>query len=150
LASVLHPDREPDARERLRKTALMSEVNAAYEKNDLTALLRLQMQTTQMNPQSSARVADDKLIAMSLLLKEQVTALEDDLEQLENRLSRELCVPVRADSDETALSQSLQRLQADQRHTGDSLAIDLRRIQNEAELKRWLKEQWQLAKATSA
>jgi hypothetical protein len=26
----------------------------------------------------------------------------------------------------------------------------LRRIQNEAELKRWLKEQWQLAKATSA
>jgi hypothetical protein len=150
LASALHPDREPDAKERLRKTALMSEVNAAYEKNDLTTLLRLQMQITQMNPQSSARVADDKLIAMSLLLKEQVTALEDDLEQLENRLSRELCVPVRADSDETALSQSLQRLQADQRHTADSLAIDLRRIQNEAELKRWLKEQWQLAKATSA
>jgi hypothetical protein len=150
LASALHPDREPDAKERLRKTALMSEVNAAYEKNDLTTLLRLQMQITQMNPQSSIHVADDKLIAMSLLLKEQVTALEDDLEQLENRLSRELCVPVRADSDETALSQSLQRLQADQRHTADSLATDLRRIQNEAELKRWLKEQWQLAKATSA
>ncbi len=153
LASALHPDREPDEQERLRKTALMSEVNAAYEKNDLTTLLRLQMQVTQGNAQSTAgtsRMADDKLIAMSLLLKEQVAALKDDLEQLENRLSRELCVPVRAETDEAGLSQSLQRIQADQRHNADSLAADLHRIQNEAELKRWLKEQWQLAKATSA
>ena len=150
LASALHPDREPDDQERLRKTGLMSEVNAAYEKNDLTTLLRLQMQVTQGGPQSTARMADAQLLAMALLLKEQVAALEDDLDQLENRLSRELCVPVRADANEADLSQSLQRLQADQRHSADSLAADLSRIQNEAELKRWLKEQWQLAKATSA
>jgi hypothetical protein len=153
LASALHPDREPDEQERLRKTGLMSEVNAAYEKNDLTTLLRLQMQVTQSNTPNkpgTARMADDKLIAMSLLLKEQVAALEDDLDQLESRLSRELCVPVLASADEVALSQSLQRIQADQRHSADSLAADLRRIQNDAELKRWLKEQWQLAKATSA
>jgi hypothetical protein len=150
LASALHPDREPDEQERLRKTALMSEVNAAYEKNDLTTLLRLQMQVSQVNPQSTARMADDKLIAMSLLLKEQVPALEEDLDQLESRLSRELCVPVRADADESVMAQSLQRLQADQRYITDTLEADLRRIQNDAELKRWLKEQWQLAKATSA
>jgi len=153
LASALHPDRESDEQERLRKTALMSEVNAAYEKNDLTTLLRLQMLVTQLNPKNTsgtARMTDDKLIAMSLLLKEQVAALEDDLDQLESRLSRELCVPVRADVDEAALSESLQRIQADQRHSADSLAADLRRIQNDAELKRWLKEQWQLAKAASA
>lgn len=150
LASALHPDREPDEHERLRKTALMSEVNAAYEKNDLSTLLRLQLQVTQVKPGGAARMADDKLIAMSLLLKEQVAALEDDLDQLESRLSRELCVPVRADADEAALSQSLQRILADQRHRAESLAADFRRIQNDAELKRWLKEQWQLAKATSA
>ena len=149
LASSLHPDREPDEQERLRKTGLMSEVNAAYEKNDLTTLLRLQMQVTQVNPQNkagTARMADEQLMAMSVFLKEQVAALEDDLGQLESRLSQELCVPVRADADEAALSQSLQRIQADQRHNADSLAADLRRIQNDAELKRWLKEQWQLAK----
>jgi hypothetical protein len=153
LASALHPDREPDEQERLRKTGLMSEVNAAYEKNDLTTLLRLQMQVSLVNLQKkagTARMADDKLIAMSLLLKEQVSALEDDLDQLESRLSRELCVPVRADADDVEMTQSLQRIQADQRHSADSLAADLRRIQNDAELKRWLKEQWQLAKATSA
>ena len=59
-------------------------------------------------------------------------------------------MPVGADVDEAAMTQALQRIQADQRHSADSLAADLRRIQNEAELKRWLKEQWQLAKATSA
>jgi hypothetical protein len=150
LASALHPDREPDEQERLRKTSLMSEVNAAYEKNDLTTLLRLQMQVSQGSPQSTARMADDKLIAMSLLLKEQVAALEEDLDQLESRLSRELCVPVRADADEAVMTQSLQRLQADHRDITDTLAADLRRIQNDAELKRWLKEQWQLAKATFA
>lgn len=153
LASALHPDREPDEQERLRKTGLMSEVNAAYEKNDLTTLLRLQMQATRGKPQSaagSARMTDDKLNAMSLLLKEQVAALEEDLDQLECRLSRELCVPVQAKIGEGAMTQSLQRLQADQRHITDTLEADLRRIQNGAELKRWLKEQWQLAKATSA
>ena len=146
LASALHPDREPVESERLRKTGLMSEVNAAYEKNDLTTLLRLQMQVTQVNPQSTARMADDKLQAMSLLLKEQVMALEDDLDQLQSRLSRELCVPVRAEAEEAAMTQSLQRIQADQRQNMESLAGDLRRIQNDAELKRWLKEQWQMAK----
>lgn len=147
LASALHPDREPDEQERLRKTALMSEVNAAYEKNELSTLLRLQMQVTQVNPQNATRMADAQLIAMASLLKEQVAALEDDLDALQSRLSRELCVPVRADVDEAAMTQALQRIQADQRHNADSLAADLRRIQNDAELKRWLKEQWQLAKA---
>lgn len=147
LASALHPDREPDEQERLRKTARMSEVNAAYEKNELSTLLRLQMHVTQVNPQNATRMADAQLIAMASLLKEQVTALEDDLDALQSRLSRELCVPVRADADEAALTQALQRIQADQRHNADSLAADLRRILNDAELKRWLKEQWQLAKA---
>lgn len=147
LASALHPDREPDEQERLRKTALMSEVNAAYEKNELSTLLRLQMQVTKINPQNATRMADAQLIAMASLLKEQVTALEDDLDALQSRLSRELCVPVQVDVDEAAMTQALQRIQADQRHNADSLAADLRRIQNDAELKRWLKEQWQLAKA---
>jgi hypothetical protein len=116
----------------------------------LTTLLRLQMQVTQVKPGSAARMADAQLVAMALLLKEQVAALEDDLDGLQSRLSQELCVPVRADADEASMTQALQRIQADQRHSADSLAADLRRIQSDPELKRWLKEQWQLAKATCA
>ena len=150
LASVLHPDREPDAQVRERKTALMSEVNAAYEKNDLSTLLRLQMQAALAGEAGASRLADDKLAAMSLLLKEQVSALEDDLQQLESRLTRELCVPVSAQLAEPVMTAALQRLQADQRHVADSLSADLKRIQNPAELKRWLKEQSRAFKATSA
>lgn len=146
LASALHPDREPDAQVREHKTALMSEVNAAYEKADLTTLMRLQMQVTQVDAKASSRLADDKLTAMCALLKEQVAALEDDLEQLQIRLSRELCIAVRADADEALMTQALQRMKADQRHEVDTLEADLRRIAHEAELKRWLKEQAQMAK----
>ena len=150
LASALHPDREPDAQERERKTALMSEVNAAYEKNDLSTLLRLQMQAALSDASGVSRLADDKLAAMGVLLKEQVSALEDDLAQMEFRLTRELCVPVSAQLSETVMTQALQTLQANQRHEADSLSSDLHRIQNEAELKRWLKEQSRAFKATSA
>ena len=140
LASALHPDREPDALERSRKTALMSEVNAAYDKNDLVTLLRLQMQAA-LPGAGASRLADDRLAGMCLLLKAQVAALEDDLRQLEARLTRELYVPVHAQLSEAAMTQALQRLQADQKHTADSLAADLQRIQNPFELKRWLKAQ---------
>lgn len=146
LASALHPDREPDAQAREHKTALMSEVNAAYEKADLTTLMRLQMQVTQVDAKASSSLADDKLTAMCALLKEQVAALEDDLEQMQFRLSRELCIAVRADADEALMTQALQRMQADQRHEVDSLEADLRLIAHETELKRWLKEQAQMAK----
>lgn len=150
LASALHPDREPDEALRARKTALMSEVNAAYEKNDLSTLLRLQMQELQALEAGSARLADDKLIAMSLLLKAQVSALQEDLAQLEDRLTQELCVPVSAPVDEAQMGQALQRLQTEQRQLADGLSVDFKRIQNEAELKRWLKEQSRAFKATSA
>lgn len=147
LASALHPDREPDDQLRERKTALMSEANAAYEKNDLGTLLRLQMQTALSGGSAAVRWADDRLAGMCLLLKEQVSALENDLAQLEAELTQALCVPVSAQQSEAAMTQALQRLQAEQRQMADSLAADLQRVQNGNELKRWLKEQSRAFKA---
>jgi short-subunit dehydrogenase len=86
---------------------------------------------------------------MCLLLKEQVSALENELAQLEAELTQALCVPVSAQRSEAAMTQALQRLQAEQRHVADSLAADLQRIQNANELKRWLKEQSRAFKAAS-
>ena len=86
---------------------------------------------------------------MCLLLKEQVSALENDLAQLQAQLTQTLCVPVSAQHSEAAMTQSLQRLQTEQRQVVDSLAADLQRIQNGNELKRWLKEQSRAFKAAS-
>src|SRR5260363_169051 len=43
LASSLHPDKELDLAERMRKTELMQQLNTAYEKKDLLHLLELQL-----------------------------------------------------------------------------------------------------------
>lgn len=141
LASALHPDREMVAGERVRKTALMGEVNAAYGRQDLTTLLRLQLEVAQVDAQHLSRLSADKLRAMSLLLKEQVQALTQDVWQLRMGLTHALGVPVDAQGDEADLAQALQRVQADERHEVDRLAADLARVQRDSELKRWLKEQ---------
>lgn len=141
LASLLHPDREMDPQAQQRKTRLMGEVNAAYDRQDLTTLLHLQLQVAQVDPQHMARMSHDKLAAMSVLLKEQLAALQDDVWQLQSRLSQELGVALDLQSTEDTWTQALQRIQADRRYALERLEADLRRVQHDSELKRWLKEQ---------
>ena len=150
LASALHPDREPDAAERLRKTALMSEVNAAYDRKNLSELLKLQLHIAQIDSASLSRMADDKLNAMCLLLKEQVEALEEDEAQAQFEIHHYLGVNELDHISAESLTRALAIQLRDKEHEIDTLTRDLRRIQNEAELKRWLKEQAQLAKEARA
>jgi len=150
LASALHPDREPDQAERLRKTALMSEVNAAYDRKNLSELLKLQLHIAQIDSASLSRIADDKLNAMCLLLKEQVEALEEDEAQAQFEIRHYLGVNELDHISPESLARALAIQLRDKEHEVDTLERDLRRIQNEAELKRWLKEQAQLAKEARA
>ncbi len=150
LASALHPDREPDEAERLRKTALMSEVNAAYDRKNLSELLKLQLHMAQIDSAALSRMADDKLNAMSLLLKEQVEALEEDEAQAEFEIRHYLGVNELDHISAESLTRALAIQLRDKEHEVHALERDLRRIQNEAELKRWLKEQAQRAKEARA
>ena len=148
LASALHPDRESDVAERERKTALMSEVNAAYEKGELSTLLRLQVQTLSPDKSASA-VADERLAAMGLLLKEQVKALQDDVQALQQRLAQELGLALGAEVDEAAMDQQLQqqRQQAEQQLA--QFESDLRSLDSDADCKSWLKAQGVTMKAAA-
>ena len=83
LASSLHPDREPDAVERARKTSLMAQVNDAYARNDLLALLTVQMDIEQITPAHLAAVSDSRLHHYSRVLKAQKQALEHELADLQ-------------------------------------------------------------------
>ena len=76
LTSALHPDREPDLAERARKTALMSEVNKAYESGNLLKLLQLQLQTLKVDPLVAATLADEKLQLINYTLRQQYRELE--------------------------------------------------------------------------
>jgi hypothetical protein len=141
LASALHPDRETDPAERQRKTALMSEANAAYERRDLSALLRLQLQAAQVDPQALARMTDEKLTGLNGLLQEQVNTLERELREGEDRIGYTLGFPVSATSFETVWITSMQRRQQDMSDSVAQMEIDVVRIEDDAQFLLWVKEQ---------
>ena len=93
LASALHPDREVDASARERKTRLMGEANAAYARKDLVALMQLQQTAALQGADASADWADDKLAAMTLLLKAQVADLERERAGRQDALCHEFQLP---------------------------------------------------------
>ncbi len=78
LASSMHPDREQDADEKLRKTEAMQGLNTAYQNKDLLSLLKLHNQTMQSNPVAET-LAEDTLREYSALLKAQLKSLESDI-----------------------------------------------------------------------
>jgi hypothetical protein len=79
LARALHPDRETDAAERARKTQMMQRVNQAYERNDLLALLGLQIEIEQIDTEHLAQVSDARLGHYNRVLKEQLSQLRTEI-----------------------------------------------------------------------
>lgn len=146
LASALHPDREPDAAERVRKTALMGDANAAYQRRDLLALLKLQLQIEQIDASGIANMAKDRLAALARLLKEQAEALEYDLEILEQRLKGQFELMPYMRLSEAAI---LRAIEEDRQDLSDDIArmeYDMLEVQSDAGLKQWLKLQNALMK----
>jgi hypothetical protein len=148
LASALHPDRESDAQLRARKTAVMSEVNAAYERNDLSTLLRIQLQEEMVDATKAASLSQDRLKAMCDLLAEQVRALEQDNAQLRMAMEHQLGYPAWQRYDEATLLALMQDERAGLEEDIAHMRADLQRVQDDKELKAWLKEQLRESKAS--
>ena len=81
LVSALHPDREPDADARQRKTLLMQRVNQAYDGNDLLTLLGLQLEIEQIDAAHLSSVPPQRLGHYNQILREQLAGLESELER---------------------------------------------------------------------
>ena len=79
LARALHPDREPDAALRQRKTQLMQQANQAYAQNDLLTLLSMQLDLEQIDEQHLAGLPDARLLHYNQVLREQLTALQQEV-----------------------------------------------------------------------
>lgn len=83
LASALHPDRETDAQERERKTALMQRVNQAYAKNNLLQLLELQLELEHIDQSAINNLSEDRLKHYNKILKEQLGELDMEIHHVE-------------------------------------------------------------------
>jgi hypothetical protein len=79
LVKEFHPDRELDEIEKQRKTEVMKCITAAYEKNDLMELLRLQLEYEHISQNNINQLAEDQLKRYNKVLKEQIDALDEEL-----------------------------------------------------------------------
>ncbi len=139
LAKALHPDREQDPVEQKRKAELMTEVNVAYEANDLLRLLELELQLEGVDVTRIEVLAEERVRHYTRVLDEQAKQLAIELDELE--------LPFRMDiglspSSKFTPSSVISMIQADAetvRERIDSLTSDLKSFEEEREIKRWLK-----------
>ncbi len=143
LASAWHPDREPDEQERQRKTVLMGQANAAYERRDLLSLLRLQELAVQDGMTGGGQTpADERLAAMTLLLRRQVAERERARAALQSELGLEFDLPLGQAAQPQTLAADRQAKQQALQRAVQALERDRDSLDSWADLKRWLNAPW--------
>jgi hypothetical protein len=147
LASALHPDRENDPDEHARKTALMSEANAAYDRRDLVALLQIQLRTELTDTASIAKMAEEKIASLTLLLKQQAQELEDELHHRRHAVRNEFGLSPYETLSTANLKRNLKREETSLKQDLNAMRQDLQQIQDDKFFKRWLKDQQRLSRA---
>ncbi len=138
LASALHPDRETDDAERLRKTALMQQVNQAYAKSDLLRLLELQIEAEQINLATLGAISEQRLGHYNQVLAEQSAQLDHEIDALTLPYQHQTGAFGGGLKPET-LSRTLDGDLAQLRHDARRIEHDLKRLQDRAVLKAWLR-----------
>lgn len=144
LASSLHPDRETDADERERKTALMQRANQAYEKKDLLKLLELQLELEHIDQAAINNLSESRLQHYNKILKEQVGELDQELLHVQERFCDQFNLPpfsVRTPKEATrSLSEEIAKLKRFLRlvEADTLLCSDIKKVK--ANVRRWHQE----------
>ena len=141
LASLLHPDREPDPAERDRKTALMQRANQAYDARDLLQLLALQIEVEQIDLDHLAAIGDDRLAHYNRVLKEQSAELEQEIQDLIEPFEMSLAGRAYRQPTPANVVAMFQRDVSDLRRESAWMAEQLDFLRDERMLKAWVKAQ---------
>ena len=146
LASALHPDRERDEGEHVRKTKLMGQVNAAYQRRDLMALLTLQLCCDQPGTTAIWRLTTEKMTTLTRLLQAQAAAVEQDLVLTVSRVHQEFALSPDTLLTEEGLTLELDNQAFQLQTVLASMHDDLQTVQSDTGLKRWLKKQAKISR----
>jgi hypothetical protein len=144
LARQLHPDRAENDAQRVINTDLMSEVNAAYDRQDLLSLLKLQLKAQQIDASAMHTVAEDKLKAWLALLRAQWKELSADVSSMRAQMQYEFRLHPRLPITAQTLQDSLSQASKEYDEVLHTMRSDLAIVQTDAGLKRWAKEQSRL------
>lgn len=139
LVSELHPDREPDAAERERKTALMQRVNVAYAANDLLGLLALQLEIEQIGQADLDQLSEERIKQYNKILDGQLRELERETAEIESAAAHEMGGRQRGRMTPQALSACLHVDIAEMQAKLDEIVANLEEFSDLKRLKAWLK-----------
>lgn len=140
LASALHPDREADPEERLRKTGLMQRINQAYDQQNLLQLLELQLELEHIDSHALSQIDEERLRHYNAILKKQVEDLRQEMMRIESFFLAQLRMApygalkpqtvMRALADDIVHARQINRL----------MEQDIRELAQPGSVKMWLKK----------
>ncbi|GAB4027052.1 hypothetical protein [Spirosoma koreense] len=139
LVKAFHPDREPDEAEKQRKTEIMHRVTDAYEKSDLLALLRLQLEFERIDQTHLENLAEQQLNYYNKILKQQAGELDNEIVTLQSQLAAMTGRSTSTISSPIALEFSLNSDIAQLKRDIKQLKSDLKILAEPNRLKQWLK-----------
>lgn len=148
LVSLLHPDREPDEQERLRKTALMQRVNEAYAAQRLSDLLQLQQEVASADAARAAQAGalpTEKLAAYNRLLSDQLKALQQQVRELEADFKARHRLNPHGRLKPATLSDHLRVDQAKLNNSIRAMQREAMLLEDPEVLKQWVKAQRKMA-----
>ncbi|HEY5602689.1 MAG TPA: J domain-containing protein [Gammaproteobacteria bacterium] len=139
LASALHPDREPDAAERERKTNLMQRANIAYNKKDLLQLLALQLEIEQIDLAHINAISDNRLHHYIKILKDQCRELQEAIRETLFAFGPQFAFSDYGGMAPKKVMSAMQRDLLEMRGSIDAIQHDLSLFQDLKQLKAWLR-----------
>ncbi|WP_407409912.1 molecular chaperone DnaJ [Acinetobacter sp.] len=86
IASIIHPDREPDEAKKVEKTELLQRANEAYEQEDLFFLLKMQLEVEQSKTGANKGLNAEQVKFYEQALQAQSQALKNQIQALINSL----------------------------------------------------------------
>ena len=119
---------------------MMQRVNRAYEANNLLALLELQLEIEQVDPDHIANAPAQRIRHFNKLLAEQLQELEQEIVDTEMRFCAQYFVIDDRRLDPAKLTRVLDGDVRDLRMAQSTLARDRKMLLNRPSAKRWLKQ----------
>jgi hypothetical protein len=139
LVKTFHPDLEQNEEEKIRKTAIMQRVVAAYQDNDLTTLLQLQMEFERIDQDHIGNIAENRLLQFNKILSRQAKDLNEVLLDVKERIAnacgrdlRELKTPAVIDF---FLNTSIKEAKKDLK----SIKTEVQELENPLQMKTFVK-----------
>lgn len=130
IASIIHPDREPDEAKKEEKTELLQRANEAYEQEDLFFLLKLQLEVEQSKNGSNKGLSTEQFKFYQQALEAQSQSLKQQMQELINSLvwSNKAKIAVQKSKGQLNIEQLYKQIDADVSNVKHQLKAEKQRL----------------------